>query len=63
MYWLKEAAVLAYEQLSKFLKEEGYEHVQGTAGLFTHKTRDTAFFLCVDDIVVKFFCKMTYNIV
>ena len=54
MYGLKEAAVLAYQQLSRFLALEGYTHVRGTAGLFTHNTRRTAFTLCVDDIGVKY---------
>ena len=31
MYGLKEAAVLAYNQLSKFMKTYGYKHVTGTA--------------------------------
>ena len=57
MYGLKEAAVLAYGQSSKFLAQEGYTHVQGTAGLFTHNTRRTAFTLCVDDIGVKHYSK------
>ena len=33
MYGLKEAAVLAYDQLTEFLNKEGYHHVQGTSGL------------------------------
>ena len=41
MYGLKEATVLVYQHLSKFLALEGYTHVQGTAGLSTHNTRNT----------------------
>ena len=33
MYGLKEAAVLAYHQLSTFLAKYGYHHVAGTTGL------------------------------
>ena len=38
MYGLKEAAVLAYNQLVKFLEEHGYYPEIGTAGLWSHKT-------------------------
>ena len=55
MYGLKEAAVLAYEQLSKFLNTYGYHHVPGTAGVWTHKIKPTAFCLCVDDIALKYY--------
>ena len=39
MYGLKEAAVLAYDQLSTFLDQYGYSHIPGTAGLWTHSTK------------------------
>ena len=55
MYGLKEAAVLAYEQLKKFLNKYGYNHVPGTAGIWTHITKPTAFCLCVDDIALKYY--------
>ena len=55
MYGLKEAAILAYDQLSKFFNAAGYHHVPGTAGLWTHSTRPTAFCLCVDDIALKYY--------
>ena len=45
MYGLKEAAVLAYDQLTKFLNLQGYHHVPGTAGIWTHRTKSTAFCL------------------
>ena len=54
MYGLKEAAVLAYDQLSKFFNTYGYHHVPGTAGVWTHKTKPTVFCLCVDDIALKY---------
>ena len=57
MYGLKEAAVLAYNQLTDFLNKAGYHHVQGTSGLWTHHTKPTAFCLCVDDIGLKYYNK------
>ena len=55
MYGLKEAAVLAYNQLSKFMKKYGYYHVPGTSGLWRHISKPTAFCLCVDDIALKYY--------
>ena len=57
MYGLKEAAVLAYDQLAKFMKQYGYTHVPGTSGVWTHHTKPTSFCLCVDDIAVKYYNK------
>ena len=54
MYGLKEAAILAYDQLKTFLNAAGYYHVLGTAGLWRHQSRDTAFCLCVDNIGLKY---------
>ena len=55
MYGLKQAAILAYQQLKKRLEEGGYYHVENTAGLWKHKTRKTTLALCVDDFGVKYF--------
>ena len=55
MYGLKEAAILAYQQLSDFMHKYGYKYVPGTSGLWTHTTRKTAFCLCVDDIAIKYY--------
>lgn len=55
MYGLKEATIQAYDQLSKFLNDDGYHHVMGTGGLWKHKTKRTAFCLCVDDIGLKYY--------
>ena len=54
MYGLKEAAVLAYDQLAGFLNSYGYHHVPGTSGLWTHTPKKTAFCLCIDDIALKY---------
>ena len=57
MYVLKQAAILAYQQLVKNLKPFGYVPVEGTTGLWTHLTRPTKFALCVNDFGVKYFSK------
>ena len=55
MYGLKQAAILAYDQLVAHLKPHGYLPVPGTNGIFRHTTRRTKFCLCVDDIGIKYY--------
>ena len=55
MYGLKQAAVLAYNQLKARLLPKGYSPVEGTVGLWEHTTRKTKFCLCVDDFGIKYF--------
>ena len=55
MYGLKQAALLAYEHLSKILKNAGYEPIPASLGLWRHHTRPTLFSLCVDDFRVKYY--------
>ena len=55
MYGLKQAAVLAYQQLVEHLQKHEYEPVAGTTCIFQHKTRKTKFCLCVDDFGVKYY--------
>ena len=57
MYGLKQAALLAYQTLSKILKNAGYEPLPATLGLWKHKTKPTLFSLCVDDFGVKYYNK------
>ena len=57
MYGLKNAAILAYENLKQQLAPHGYFPVIGTTGLWQHKTRRTRFCLCVDDFGIKVFNK------
>lgn len=57
MYGLKEAAILAYEQLRDHLVQYGYYPVAHTPGLWRHKSRPTTFTLAVDDFGIKFFTK------
>ena len=61
MYSLKQAAILAYQQLVKRLKPHGYYPVPNTAGLWAHKTRRIVFVLCVDDFRIKYFNKDDKN--
>ena len=55
MYGLKQAAILAYENLITNLKPYGYEPIPNTVGLWKHHTRDITFCLCVDDFGIKYF--------
>ena len=57
MYGLKEAAILAYDQLCAHLAPYGYHPVKHTPGLWKHTARPTTFTLAVDDFGIKFFCK------
>ena len=54
-YGLKQAAVLAYNQLVRNLKPHGYVPCPFTAGLWKHTTCKTMFCLCVDNFGVKSF--------
>ncbi|KAI2492390.1 Reverse transcriptase (RNA-dependent DNA polymerase) [Fragilaria crotonensis] len=55
MYGLKEAAILAYDQLKAHLAPYGYFPVTHTPGLWRHTDRRTTFTLAVDDFGIKFF--------
>ena len=57
MYGLKEAAILAYDQLVAHLAPYGYSPVPHTPGLWRHSTRPTTFTLAVDDFGIKYFTK------
>ena len=57
MYGLKQAALLAYEQLKTYLEPHGYAPVLGTVGLWTHKTKNLSFCFSVDDFGVKYLKK------
>ena len=54
MYGLQESAYLSNLELKRILAEEGYVPSKFTPGLFTHKTRDIAFSLVVDDFGIKY---------
>jgi hypothetical protein len=55
MYGLKQAAVLAYNNLVKNLAPHGYKPSRHSTGLWYHETRKTNFCFCVDDFWVKYF--------
>ena len=57
MYGLKQAALLAYNNLKESLQPHGYTPIIGTVGMWEHKTRKTKFCLCVDDFGIKYFNK------
>jgi hypothetical protein len=57
MYGLKEAAIIAFNQLVRKLAPSGYEPMPFTPGLWRHRTKRTTFVLCVDDFGVKYFSK------
>ena len=54
MYGLKQAAILAYNQLVKRLAKHGYFPMKSSNGLWKHKTNSIMFALCVDDFGVKY---------
>ena len=57
VYGLKQAAILAYNQLLGRLTSGGYRPIVGSTGMFEHTTRPTKFCLCVDDFGIKYFAK------
>ena len=61
MYGLKQAAVIAYQQLVKHIDVHGYYPIQFTTGLWSHQTLKTTFCLCVDDFGIKFFSQKDAN--
>ena len=54
MYGLKQAAILAYEQLVHHLAPFGYFPIPNSTGLWKHKTNSITFCLCVDDFGIKY---------
>ena len=57
MYGLKEAAILAYEQLREHLAKSGYVPMKHTPGLWRHESFPTTFTLAVEDFGIKYFKK------
>ena len=57
MYGLKQAAILAHENLVKNLHMYEYKHIPHILGLWKHNTRPITFCLCVDDFGIKYFNK------
>ena len=57
MYGLKQAAALAYNDLIKNLKADGYAPLQHTDSYWGHSKYPTVFCLCVDNFGKKYFNK------
>jgi len=57
MYGLKEAAILAYDQLKDNLAKYGYIPFKHTPGMWHYATRQLTFTLAVDDFGIKYFSK------
>ena len=57
MYGLKQAAILAYQHLSKLLYQANYRPIAGSVGMWNHINKDIMFNLCVDDFGVKYYDK------
>ena len=57
VYGLKQAAILAYNQLLARLTDAGYRPILSSTGMFEHVTRPTKFCLCVDDFGIKYYSK------
>ena len=61
MYGLKQAAVLAYNEVKNHLKTFGYIPIEGSPTMFKHITRPTKFCLCVDDFGIKYYSEDDAN--
>jgi hypothetical protein len=57
MYGLKEAAIIAFNQLVTKLAPAGYKPAPFSPGLWRHHTKKTTFVLRVDDFGVNYFSK------
>ena len=54
MYGLKQADVLAYQNLVQNMKQHGYQPCPLSPGIWNHTTRKTKFYVWVDDFGVKY---------
>ena len=54
MYGLKQAIILAYDNLKEIMKPYGYAPIIGTVGLREHKIHSTTFFLTMDDFGINY---------
>ena len=61
MYDLKQAAILACENLVRNLSNHGYKPVPHSLGIWTHKSRPISFCLCVDNFGIKYCNKEDAN--
>jgi hypothetical protein len=61
MYGLKQAGIIAYQQLKTHLTTYNYYPVEHTPSLWRHCTCSTAFCLVVDDFGVKYVGKADFE--
>ena len=54
MYSLKQAVILAYQQLQDHLAPYGYHPIPNTVGMWKHTHKPIQICLCVDDFGVKY---------
>ena len=54
MYGLKQAGIIANQELVKHMAPFGYHPVKHTPGLWVHNSRKTLFSLVVDDFCVQY---------
>ena len=54
MYGLKQAGIIAYQELVKHMPPFGYHPVKHTPGLWVHDSNKTLFSLVVDDFCVQY---------
>jgi hypothetical protein len=54
MYRLRQAGIIAQEQLAKRLKEHGYTQSETTPGLWTHEWHPITFSLVIDNFGVRY---------
>ena len=57
MYGLKEAGVIAFDQIVRYLDPHGYKPAPYNPGFWRPTTRPTTFTLCIDNFGVKYFSK------
>ena len=54
MYGLKQAGIIANQELVKHMSPFGYHPMQQTPGIWVHDSRQTIFSLVVDDLCVQY---------
>ena len=55
MYSLRQAAILAYENLKTNLAKDEYKPITGIVGMWEHETHPTKFCICVEKFGIKYF--------
>ena len=61
MYILKQAVILAYDQLKEYLAPHRYYLIVNTVGMWKHQSRPIRFYLYVDNFGIKYVKKEDSN--